>query len=44
MTTLTNPVGYTELHTTDPARARVFYGELFGWKGDEQTDAHVRSH
>ena len=36
MTTPTNPVGYSELHTTDPARARAFYGELFGWKGDEQ--------
>jgi uncharacterized protein len=32
----TNPVGYTELHTPDPARARAFYTELFGWKADEQ--------
>lgn len=36
--TPTNPIGYTELHTNDPARARAFYGELFGWKGvEEQT-------
>jgi predicted enzyme related to lactoylglutathione lyase len=32
----TNPIGYTELHTNDPARARAFYTELFGWKGEEQ--------
>jgi predicted enzyme related to lactoylglutathione lyase len=36
MTTPTNPVAYTELHTSDPARARAFYTELFGWKADEQ--------
>lgn len=34
--TLTNPVAYTELQTTDPARARTFYGELFGWKSEEE--------
>lgn len=32
----TNPVAYTELHTKDPARARAFYSELFGWKGVEE--------
>jgi uncharacterized protein len=31
-----NPVGYSELQSTDPARARVFYGELFGWKAQEE--------
>lgn len=31
-----NPVGYTELHTSDPARARAFYSELFGWQGHEE--------
>jgi predicted enzyme related to lactoylglutathione lyase len=32
----TNPVGYSELQTTDPVRARVYYGELFGWKHEEE--------
>jgi predicted enzyme related to lactoylglutathione lyase len=36
MTAPTNPVAYTELHTSDPARARAFYGELFGWKSEEE--------
>ena len=36
MSTPLNPIGYTELHTQDPARARAFYGELFGWKGEEE--------
>jgi len=36
MTTPTNPVAYTELHTSDPARARAFYAELLGWKVEEQ--------
>lgn len=31
-----NPVGYTELNTLDPARARVYYGELSGWKAEEE--------
>ncbi len=35
MTIPTNPVGYVELHTGDPARSRAFYAELLGWKGDE---------
>lgn len=35
-----NPVAYAELQTNDPARARVFYAELFGWKtSEEQTPA-----
>jgi predicted enzyme related to lactoylglutathione lyase len=33
----TNPVAYAELQTNDPARARVFYSELFGWKADDAT-------
>jgi predicted enzyme related to lactoylglutathione lyase len=38
MTAPVNPVVYAELHTQDPARARTFYAELFGWKGvEEQT-------
>lgn len=32
-----NPVAYTELHTLDPARARAFYGELFGWRSEEES-------
>lgn len=36
MTTPMNPVGYTELHTSDPAGARTFYSELFGWKVQEE--------
>ena len=31
-----NPVGYSELQTTDPVRARVYYSELFGWKHEEE--------
>jgi uncharacterized protein len=31
-----NPVGYSELHTTDPVRARGYYSELFGWKPEEE--------
>ena len=36
MTNPINPVSYTELHTHDPVRARAFYGELFGWKSEEE--------
>ena len=32
----TNPVGYSELQTLDPARARAYYGELFGWHAEEE--------
>lgn len=28
-------VGWNELTTSDPAAARTFYGELFGWTSDE---------
>lgn len=28
-------VGWNELMTSDPAAARTFYGELFGWTSDE---------
>jgi predicted enzyme related to lactoylglutathione lyase len=33
--TYTNPIGYTELHTQNPARARGFYSDLFGWTAEE---------
>jgi predicted enzyme related to lactoylglutathione lyase len=36
MTSPTNPVVYTELHTQDPTGARLFYAELFGWKPEEE--------
>ncbi len=36
MTTPVNPIAYTELHTSDPGRAKAFYAELFGWKGEEE--------
>ena len=29
---MANPFTYLELHTTDAARAKSFYVELFGWK------------
>ena len=27
-----NPFVHVELNTTDPGKARAFYGKLFGWK------------
>ena len=40
MTKPMNPIGYTELHTQDPARASAFYGQLFDWTPkEEQTPA-----
>ena len=36
MTIPTNPIAYTELHTSDPARARAFYSELLGWNAQEE--------
>ncbi len=40
MTKPINPIGYTELHTSDPARAGAFYGKLFDWNvKEEQTPA-----
>ena len=29
---MSNPFTYLELHSTDAARAKAFYSELFGWK------------
>ena len=31
-------VGWNELSTSDPAAARAFYGDLFGWSSDEFMD------
>ena len=33
---MANPVVHMELATTDLAKAKEFYGELFGWKFDDQ--------
>jgi predicted enzyme related to lactoylglutathione lyase len=33
---MSQPIGYAELHSQDPRRARTFYTELFGWKADEK--------
>ena len=30
-----NPVTWFEIHTADPARAREFYGSVFGWTFDD---------
>jgi hypothetical protein len=32
---MANPFTYLELHTTDPARAKTFYVELFGWNAKD---------
>jgi predicted enzyme related to lactoylglutathione lyase len=32
---MANPFSYLELHSTDAARARAFYTELFDWKTSE---------
>ena len=29
---MANPFTYLELHSTDPAKAKRFYSELFGWQ------------
>lgn len=29
---MANPFVHVELNTTDPARAKEFYGKLFAWK------------
>jgi predicted enzyme related to lactoylglutathione lyase len=29
------PVSWFEIHTADPARAKQFYGDVFGWTYDE---------
>jgi len=31
---MANPVAYFEITSNDPARARAFYGDLFGWKAE----------
>jgi predicted enzyme related to lactoylglutathione lyase len=36
MNTPINPVGYVELHTSDPARATAFYTELLAWRAEEE--------
>jgi len=33
---MANPFVHMELATTDLAKAKEFYGELFGWKFDDQ--------
>jgi predicted enzyme related to lactoylglutathione lyase len=33
--TTPNPVTWFEIHSADPARARQFYGDVFGWTYDE---------
>ena len=33
--TTTNPVTWFEVHTSDPARAKAFYGAVFGWTFDD---------
>lgn len=32
---MANPFVHVELNTTDPARAKAFYGQLFDWKLDD---------
>ncbi len=32
---MANPFTYLELHSTDTARAKSFYAELFGWKSKD---------
>jgi predicted enzyme related to lactoylglutathione lyase len=32
---MAKPVSYLELHTSDPAKAKAFYGQLFSWKFEE---------
>jgi predicted enzyme related to lactoylglutathione lyase len=29
---MANPFVHVELHTTDTAKAKAFYGKLFSWK------------
>ena len=36
-----NPFTYLELHTTDPARAKSFYSELFGWQTKDTPIPHI---
>lgn len=32
---MANPFVHVELNTTDPAKAKAFYGQLFDWKLDD---------
>lgn len=32
---MANPFVHVELHTTDPAKAKDFYGKLFAWKMED---------
>ncbi len=32
---MSKPVSYIELHTSDPAKAKSFYGQLFSWRFEE---------
>lgn len=32
---MANPFVHVELHTTDPAKAKDFYGKLFTWKMED---------
>jgi len=34
---MASPFTYVELHSTDAARAKAFYSELFGWKTKDTT-------
>jgi predicted enzyme related to lactoylglutathione lyase len=33
--TNTNPVSWFEIHTSNPERAKRFYGDVFGWAFDD---------
>ena len=32
---MANPFVHVELNTTDPAKAKTFYGQLFDWKMED---------
>ena len=32
---MSKPVYYVELHTSDPAKAKSFYGQLFSWRFED---------
>lgn len=32
---MSKPVSYIELHTSDPAKAKSFYGQLLSWRFEE---------
>ena len=35
---MANPFVHVELSTTDPAKAKSFYGQLFDWKLEDTRD------